>query len=370
MIHMANNNSSTAEEKMKQYLCVGTYTDPILFGTGQTFYGKGQGIYFCSFEDGRIEVLKCLKLTNPSYFCMDQGYKKIYAVNEAKEYQGQFGGGVTQVSFKDGILREEFSTNSGGTDPCHIEMSPDRSFLSVANFASGSVSIFPLDKEGNMIGERRTFQHEGSSVHPVRQKGPHAHGTIFQESRSRMLVPDLGIDKIKIYAMGKDGIMSALEEDVETEPGSGPRFGVFSRNGRHFYLIHELASSVVHYRCEERGLVFQQKISTLPEGFPAENNICSDLHLTPDERYLYASNRGHDSICCFRVEKNGDLELIERVCCGGKTPRNFCVDPFGQYVLAGNQESDTIVVFSIGRDGRLAEKQRVGFPSPVCIRFF
>lgn len=355
---------------MKQYFCVGTYTEPILFGTGQIFQGKGRGIYFCSFEDGKMEVLQCLELTNPSYFCVDSGYKKIYAVNETKEYQGEFGGGVTQVSFQDGILRKEFSVNTGGTDPCHIEMAPDRSFLSVANFASGSVSVFPLDQDGNMTGERRLFRHEGSSIHPVRQKGPHAHGTVFQNGKKRMLVPDLGIDKIKVYAVEPSCALPVPEEDIVTEPGSGPRFGTFSENGRDFYLIHELASSVAHYRCEEGGLVFQQKVSTLPEGFPAENNICSDLHLTPDERYLYASNRGHDSICCFRVKKNGDLELIERVSSGGKTPRNFCVDPSGRYVLAGNQDSDTIVIFSIGQDGRLTENQRLYFPSPVCIRFF
>lgn len=355
---------------MKQYFCIGTYTEPILFGTGQIFQGKGKGLYFCSFEDGKIEVLQCLDLANPSYFCVDPGYKKIYTVNETKEYQGQFGGGVTQVSFEGGVLRKEFSVNSGGTDPCHIEISPDRSFLSAANFASGSVSIFPLDGEGNLTGERRTFQHEGSGIHPVRQKGPHAHGTIFQDGRNRMLVPDLGIDKIKVYAIGEDCVMPAPEEDIVTEPGSGPRFGTFSGDGKHFYLIHELASSVAHYRCEEGKLVFWQKVSTLPEGFPAEDNICSDLHLTPDGRYLYASNRGHDSICCFRIQETGDLELIERIGCGGKTPRNFCVDPSGQYMLVGNQDSDTIVVFSVGQDGRLTERQRLYFPSPVCIRFF
>lgn len=355
---------------MKQYFCVGTYTEPILFGTGEVFQGKGKGIYLCSFEDGRIEVLQCLELSNPSYLCMDEDYQKIYTVNEGKEYEGAYGGGVTQVSFADGVLRKECSFNSGGTDPCHIAMAPNRQFLSVANFASGSVSVFPLDQKGSMTGERLTFQHEGGSVHLVRQQGPHAHGTIFWEEQNRMLVPDLGLDRVKLYEVQGACAVPRLEEDILTKPGSGPRFGEFSPDRRHFYLIHELASSVAHYSCEDGTLVWKQEVPTLPDGFPPEANICSDLHLTPDGNYLYASNRGHDSICCFRVKESGDLELVERVSCGGRTPRNFCVEPQGRYVLVGNQDSDTIVVFVIGEDGKLTEQAREEFPSPVCIRFF
>lgn len=354
---------------MKQLFCVGTYTEPILFGTGEVFQGKGKGIYLCSFEDGEIQILQCLNLANPSYLCVDEEYKKIYTVNEMKEYEGQFGGGVSQVSYASGRLQKEFSMNAGGTDPCHIEMAPNRKFLSVANFASGSVSVFPLDKEGNMTGERRVFQHEGSSVHPVRQRGPHAHGTIFWGEKNRMMIPDLGIDKVKMYAVRDVCVEPVPEEDISVEPGRGPRFGEFSNDRKHFYLINELASSVVHYRCDGNKLLFQQEVSTLPEGFPREENICSDLHLTPDGRYLYASNRGHDSICCFQTEEDGNLKLTGRISCGGKTPRNFCVDPSGQYLLVGNQDSDTIIVFTIGEGGILTKKKRLEFPSPVCIRF-
>lgn len=365
---------------MKQFFCVGTYTEPILFGTGQIFQGKGEGIYLCSLEDGEIQILQCLKLSNPSYLCIDEGYKKIYTVNEGKEYEGQTGGGVTQVDFADGVLKKEFSMNSGGADPCHIAMAPNRRFLSVANFAGGSVAVFPLDEKGNMTGERWAFQHTGSSVHPVRQKGPHAHGTVFWGSERRMMVPDLGIDKVKMYSYRDAFAIPVPEEDISVEPGSGPRFGGFSSDGKHFYLINELASSVVHYSCENSiaagdsdlgcRMVFRQEISTLPDGLLGEDNICSDLHLTPDGRFLYASNRGHDSICCFQIEEGGSLKRIQWVKSGGKTPRNFCIDPMGKYVLVGNQESDGLTVFEIGKDGGLTEKNRVDFPSPVCIRFF
>lgn len=354
---------------MKEYFFVGTYTEPILFGTGEVFQGKGKGVYLCALEDGNIRVLEQMDCRNPSFLCVDPARKKVYAVNEMKEYNGEFGGGLTQISYGSGVMAAQRDMGTGGTDPCHVALAPNGQFLSVANFASGAVTVFPLDEEGN-IGERRIFRHHGSSVHPIRQRGPHAHATIFLESENLMFVPDLGLDMVKAYRYEGRDVTPAPELDIPTPAGSGPRSGVFSRDGRFFYLIHEISSQVSCYACDHGRMTRIGCVETLPEGVAKDSNICSDLHLTPDGKYLYASNRGHDSLCCCRVEADGSLTVLRHIPCGGRTPRNFAIDPTGKYLLVGNQDSDTIALFAIGADGDLTGLGLTELGSPVCIRFF
>lgn len=355
---------------MKQYICIGTYTEPILFGTGEIFQGKGKGVSICEFEDGEIRVLKELPVRNPSFVCMDEKNRKIYAVNEMKEYQGQTGGGTSEISYdENGNMELRASFNTAGTDPCHVIQSPDRTFLAVSNFASGALTIFPLNEDGTMTGEREVFEHKGSSVHPVRQKGPHAHSGIFTPDGRYLYIPDLGMDQVKAYTYQNGKVKAAPEADITVPAGSGPRFGEFGKDGRHFYLINEIGSKVMHFAYEDGNMIPKDTIETLPEDFEGDN-ICSDLHITPNGKYLYASNRGHDSLVCCRILEDGSLEIIERQACGGRTPRNFCIDPTGEYLLVGNQDSDNITVFKIGADGHLEEISKCFWGSPVCIRFF
>lgn len=354
---------------MRQYFCVGTYTEPILFGTGDIFKGKGKGIYLCAFEDGEITILTTLPLRNPSFLCIDEAYHKIYAVNELKDYLGEFGGGVSEISYDNkGHMKLERSYCTGGTDPCHIAVSPERNMLAISNFASGSVTVFNLDENGAILSDRKLFLHEGSSIHPIRQQGPHAHSIIFT-GNAGMLVPDLGIDKLVAYCYNEDDIRIDDANTIRLQPGSGPRYGEFSPNGNHFYLINEIGSSVTHFEWDGNHLREMDTVSTLPEECEV-NNICSDLHITPNGNYLYASNRGHDSIAAFRIGEKGELYFVERIPCGGKTPRNFCIVSDGKYVLVGNQDSDNIATFAIGEDGGLKLINKTEFPTPVCIRFF
>jgi len=355
---------------MKQYLYIGTYTEPILFGTGEVFQGKGKGVSICEFEDGQIKELKQIAVRNPSFVCADEDNQKLYAVNEMKEYQGAFGGGITQISYNEsGDMAIEADYNTAGTDPCHIIVSPDKTFVAVSNFASGSLTAFMLGNEGNLTGEKQLFQHTGSSVHPVRQRGPHAHSAIFAPDGKHVYIPDLGLDMVKAYIYENGTITADPEADITVEAGSGPRFGEFSADGKHFYLINEIGSKVMHFCYENGKMIPKDTMYTLPEDF-TENNICSDLHLTPNGEYLYASNRGHDSVICCKVEADGSLTLLSRQPCGGKTPRNFVIDPTGKYVLIGNQDSDTITVFEIGENGMLTQKSQCNWGSPVCLRFF
>lgn len=353
---------------MKQYFCVGTYTEPILFGTGEVFQGKGEGLYVCSFEEGRIAVESVLPLRNPSFFCIHRRVRKLYAVNELKKFNGAFGGGVSQVAYDGSFsLTLEGSAGTGGTDPCHVVLSPGEELLVVSNFASGAVSVFPLDENGN-LQERQLFQHEGHSVHPVRQTGPHAHSAIFA-GQDAILVPDLGLDRLVGYRWKGDLVWADGQLTRSVTPGSGPRFGEFAPDGSRFYLINEIGSSVTGFDWDGEGLRQLDTVSTLPDGFEGDN-ICSDLHITADGAFLYASNRGHDSIAAFAIRSDGGLELLQRIACGGRTPRNFCLEPKGKYLLVGNQDSDTIVTFAIGSDGRLSQVETTPFPTPVCIRFF
>lgn len=359
------------DETMKQYFCVGSYTEPILFGTGEVFQGKGKGVSICCLEDGKITVLQETAVRNPSFLCLNEREKKIYAVNEMKEYLGAFGGGVTQLRYDaQGNMTQEFTCNIGGTDPCHIIQSPNRQFLSVANFASGSLTVCPLDEQGNLLdGAQTLFQHEGSSVHPVRQKSPHAHSTVFAPDAPLMLVPDLGIDRLVAYRYDGAQVQPDAAATVTVTQGSGPRFGEFSQDGRCFYLIDEISSQIMQYAYENGSLTWCDTVETLPPDYTGEN-ICSDLHITPDGRYLYASNRGHDSLVCYRIGAGGKLSFLRRQPCGGKTPRNFAIEPQGKYLLAGNQDSDTITVFTIEANGALKQVNQVAFGSPVCIQFF
>lgn len=349
---------------MKQLLCIGTYTEPILFGTGQVFQGKGKGIYFCEFNDGELRVLNQLPLRNPSYLCFHRNANRIYAVNELKEYEGEFGGGITEVKYSpNGEMEFIRSACTGGTDPCHVALSPNENYIAVSNFASGSVSVFPLDSQGGMAGERLFYQHEGKSVDPIRQKGPHAHSAIFAPDGS-FYVPDLGADMLVHYS--SDG--RQMLDTIALAPGSGPRFGVFSEDGKHFYLINELGSSVTHFTWENGALVQHNTVVTLPEDFTGDN-ICSDLHILPGGKFLCASNRGHNSICCFAIAEDGSLHFVDRADCLGETPRNFSADTTGEYVLVGNQDSDNIVTFRVSDSGKLTHVRTTEFPSPVCIQF-
>ena len=354
---------------MRQYFLTGTYSEPILFDTGELFTGKGEGIYLCAFEDGKVSRLNCLKLGNPSFLAIDEERKHIYAVNEIKEFQGVYGGGLTDIMYDEsGSMKIVGSFPTQGGDPCHVAISPDKRYVCVANFADGRVTVFKLDSQGIVLSDPAVFSHHGSSVHPIRQRGPHAHSILYSQN-GEMFVPDLGIDQLKVYRLTEDGAIPCEDRTVNLTPGSGPRSGEWSKNGKDFYLINELGSSITHMRYGNQAMQKISTVSTLPIDAQTEN-ICADLHLTPDGKYLYASNRGHDTIAMFSVDENGELHSMGWIPCGGKTPRNFAVEPTGRYVLVGNQDSDCIQVFLISENGQLSPCGKYDFPTPVCIKFF
>lgn len=354
---------------MRLLFFVGTYTEPIHIGGDKIFQGKGKGVYLCAFDGERLETLARVDAVNPSYVCVDEEHRRLYAVGETKTWQATFGGSLSQWRYDESWRFErEACVGTGGTDPCHVAISPDGRWLALANYASGTLTAFPRDGEGRIRPEgRRLFQHEGGSVHPVRQQGPHAHSVVFTPD-SRLFAVDLGKDALICYRQDAAELVTEEALNVQVTPGSGPRFGEFSADGRHFYLITEMGSTVTHFAYQDGRMARRETLSTLPADFQG-TNYGADVHLTPNGRFLYASNRGHDSLAIFRVGVDGELTLLGHQPCGGHMPRNFAIDPWGQYLLVGNQLSDSLTAFRIEQDGKLSQVGDFAFPTPVCIRF-
>ena len=357
---------------------VGTYTEPIRFGTGQILDGKGDGIYLLELDhqSGELKHLETFSnVVNPSYLAINQSNGFLYAVNELKEFEGKPSGSVSSfaVSSDTGELKFVNKQPTGGTDPCHVIMDKSGSHLYVSNFMSGSVSVFPIKPDGSIDESTRLIQHEGSSVDPTRQTGPHAHSLVFSPDQEFAFVPDLGLDKLVIYKVNPQ--TKLLNEKTtaffKTTPGAGPRHCVFDPDGDFCYLINELDSTILAlaYNPVTGGFTELQNVSSLPGDNHVSGNSCADVHITPNGKYLYGSNRGHNSLVIFEVDQNtGMLGYINCVPCGGEIPRSFAIDPAGEFLLCANQDSDDIVVFRIDiGTGLLSEISKIHIPTPVCV---
>lgn len=352
-------------------LYVGTYTCPIRFGTGEIMKGKGKGILHLSIDTvtGMIqEVSKPIHTVNPSFVMEHPKKRYLYAVNETKWYNGQEGGSLSAFSIKNKELIPCAEEATLGSDPCHVAVSPDGKCAIVSNFMSGSVTVFPIAEDGVIQPHSQFFQHKGHSVHPIRQCGPHAHAAVFSPDGRFLLVPDLGLDKLMIYRY-QDGAL-AFSHDYAMKAGSGPRYCEFHPRLPICYVINELSSSIsaLLYNSETAMLAHRETHSTLRPPYDGEN-ICADLHISADGRYLYGSNRGANTIVLFELDEQGGMHYRQTVACGGRTPRNFALIPGGKWLVAANQDSDDLAVFRIDqRDGSL--KQVSSFPvmTPVCVR--
>jgi 6-phosphogluconolactonase len=359
---------------------IGTYTDPILFGTGKILQGKGEGIYVYRLDrsSGALDfVSKTTGVTNPSYLAFDVTQKFMYVVNELKTYEDKPTGtvGAFAVDAKMGKLEFLNRQLTHGTDPCHVLVDKQRKHVFVANFMSGSVCVLPVRDDGS-LGEASDFiQHQGSSIDPVRQKGPHAHSVTLDASNRFAFVPDLGLDRLMVYRFDpKRGMLEANAVPwIKMKPGAGPRHVSFHPGNRLAYLVNELDSTVVVLSFDGRVGTFEhlQTVPTLPEGFGIEST-CADIQVSPSGTFVYASNRGHDSIVIYRIDPlAGRLSYVGHEPTQGKTPRSFGIDPTGMFLLAANQDSDTVVTFRIDSDsGKLRPTGHVmQVPTPVCVKF-
>lgn len=352
---------------------VGSYTQPILHGTGNILIGKGKGIYIIELdtETGTIaEMCEAVEAENPSFLCISPCKNFLYAVNELKDYDGKPQGSVSAYKIdKNGGLEFINRMPTGGTDPCHVSTSFSGKLLAVSNFMSGSLSMYQIGEEGHIKNDYQFIQHEGSGIDPVRQKGPHAHAAMFDRADGFLFVPDLGIDKVMIYGIENQTGKLTYTGAFSVSPGAGPRYCEFHPDLNICYLINELDSSisVLKYTLEKGELSLMQTISTVEDEYK-NNNICAALHVSPDGKYLYASNRGHDSIASYSVDDKGLLTFMGYEASGGKTPRHFAIDSSGEYLLVANQDSDNITIFKIDKkSGKPSVCFTAEIPTPVCV---
>ena len=348
-------------------LYVGTYTS-----------GASEGIYLYRFNlaDGSLKHAGTTSgVVNPSYLTLDHSRRFLYAVNEVEEFGGAASGAVSAfaVDRKTGALRFLNQRASKGGAPCYVSVAATGRFVLVANYIGGNIAVLPVQRDGGLGEAVDVEQHTGSSPAGKRQEA-HAHFIMLDRENRFAYVCDLGIDKVMVYRFDQRAGTLSLNAppSYSSKPGAGPRHLAFHPRGRFVYVLNELNSTVSALALDPaRGMLRElQTLSTLPEGFAGVNSG-ADIHLTPDGKFLYTSNRGHDSLACFALDaRTGTLRPVGHTPTEGKTPRNFVIDPTGRYLLVANQKSDTIVAFRLDpRTGALSPTgQTASVPSPVCLK--
>ncbi|MCU1274775.1 MAG: hypothetical protein JWO48_2206 [Bryobacterales bacterium] len=346
----------------KYFAYVGTYTRD-----------KSKGIYSFRFDPASGEfspIGLAAEVANPSFLTIHPNRKFLYAVSELGN------GSVTAYAIdgKTGALTRLNSVSSGGGGACHLVVDKTGKSLMVANYGSGSVAAFPLGADGRLGDAAVVIKHSGPSVDPRRQRGPHAHAVVLSADSRFLFVPDLGLDQILSYRLdpAKASLTANDPPFTKVAPGSGPRHFAFHPKGKYAYVINEMGSRVTAFSYDAAGGALKelQTLSTLPKDFSGEDNS-AEVEVDAKGRFLYASNRGHDSIAVFAIGTDGKLTLLENTPTNGKTPRSFKIDPTGSYLLAANQDSDNIVQFRINpKTGRLTPTGKtVELSKPVCVQF-
>jgi len=349
----------------------------VLFFVGTYTRTGSRGIYPCWLDTATGAVRPAAEpaaADNPSFLAVDSQRRRLFAAVEARS--GVPGGAVSAFAFdpETGGLTFLNQQASRGSGTCHVCVDKTGRLVLAANYSSGSVCVLPVQEDGTLGDATQVLQHEGRSVHPRRQAGPHAHSIRLDPCNRHAFAADLGIDKVMIYRF--DSGLGKLEPNevpwVEVEAGSGPRHLAFHPTGRYVYLINELSNTVTAFTYDvQRGALSAfQTISALPADFAADSTA-ADVHVHPSGRFVYGSNRGHDSIAVFTVnQETGRLTALGHEPTGGKTPRGFAIDPTGVYLLAANQDSNTIVTFRIDQDTGCLKPtgHTIQVPSPVCVK--
>mgnify|MGYP001604929437 CR=1 FL=1 len=354
-------------------LYVGTFTKV----DGRITGSKGIYRLALDLDTGRLGAPEVAAAgDNPTFLAFAPGGRQLYATSEVPATDGRPGGAVYAFALAgDGGLTLLNRASSGGPGPCHIGLDPSGRMLMAANYDNGTIAALPVRGDGSLGEPAMVIQHQGRSVNPGRQTHAYAHSVYFSRDGRFVFSDDLGVDKIYSYRI--DPAQATLTDNdpafTAIEPGSGPRHLAFHPDGHHAYGINEMASTVTVFEFDAaRGaLTPTQTISALPAGFKG-TSTGAEIFVHPSGRYVYASNRGDDSLAVFRVESGtGRLTFVEAVSTQGKTPRSFALDPSGAWLVAANQNSDSLVAYRIDpATGRLTETgSRVSIPAPVCVLF-
>src|SRR6202035_2614618 len=357
--------------KPSQYFAfVGTYTSKT----------DSKGIYSFHFDSssGQLSAMALAPTTPaPSFLTVAPNGKYLYAVNELGEFDGKKSGAATSYSLdpKSGKLSQLNQVPSGGADPCYVSFDGTGKYLLVANYSGGSVSTFPVASDGHIEAASAFVQHSGSGPNKERQEGPHAHFIASSADNRFVFVVDLGLDEVVVYHFdpATGSLIPNHPPFAKLAPGAGPRHLAFHPSGKFVYVLSEVNSTVTAFAYDAKNGSFStlQTLSTIPKDFKARNDT-AEIVVHPSGKFLYASNRGHDSIAEFTIDPaRGTLSLAGDFSTQGKEPRNFALDPTGKFLLAANQESNNIVVFRIDQsNGALTATGEVApVPAPVDIVF-
>jgi 6-phosphogluconolactonase len=349
---------------------IGTYTQ-----------GDSEGIYQFDFDPatGRVGKARLAgQAANPPFLAIHPNGKMLYSVGEMTGADGTKQGALNAFAIHatTGNLMLVSVQSSRGVGPCHVTVDRSGRFTVVTNYRSGSVAALPILDDGR-LGPAATFvQHAGSSINRDRQEGPHAHSVNLDLTNRFAIVCDLGLDQVLVYRFDSDrGTLQPNDPPAANiSPGSGPRHFAFHPTGRFGYVINELASTVTAFTWDATSGTLSeiQTISTLPEGMVDPNNSTAEVQVHPNGRFLYGSNRGHDSIAMFVIDpSSGRLTSLGQQPSGGQFPRNFGIDPTGNWLLAAHQHSHTVCVFEIEVTTGILRPtdQVVEVPSPVCVKF-
>ncbi len=357
---------STAVFSQDFYLFIGTYTS-----------GASKGIYVYHFnaKTGTAEwVSNTDHSDNPSFLTIAPDGRHVYVVNEVDKNKA---GLVTAYNF-DAVKGELSFLNqqsSGSENPCHLSITKDGRWIVVANYTGGSLASFPLEVNGVITSYTQHILHEGSSINKDRQEKAHVHSVFFSPDEKFLLTPDLGTDQVNIYQFDnyiKQPLHNSAQKFIACEPGSGPRHLAFSPNGKFVYIIEELSGTVSVHSYKDGTTKFVQRIATHPADFTGQPGS-ADIHVSQDGRFLYASNRGKENnIAIFRVDQNkGTLTAIGYEPTKGEGPRNFSIDPTGNYLLVANQLTSTVEIFKRDKNSGLLKHtgNSLSIPNPVCLKF-
>ena len=363
---------ATASAASPNYiLYVGTYTQ----GDG---HGKGIYAYRYNASTGKTTSLGVAAETvNPSWVATDPSGRFLYAVNEVGNYQGPNSGGLSAFAVDQATGKLTFlnEVSTRGAGPCYVSVDHTGKYVLVATYDGGSVAVFPILSDGKLGAATAFIQHTGHGTNPERQEAPHAHSIVLTPDNRFAIVNDLGLDELLVYKF--DSAKGTLTPNnppfAKLDPGAGPRHFALAPEGKFAYVINEMGRSVTTLTANLRTGVFHPigSVSTLPRGFTGRNDD-AEIEVHPSGRFLYASNRGEDSIAVFAIDPaKGTLRKIEGVPTGGKEPRSFAIDPTGKLLFAANENSDDAVIFRIDtRTGRLTQTgEKLDVPSPVCIKF-
>jgi len=330
--------------------------------------------YQLSTETGELKLLhRTTDAEHPFFMALSKDRRFLYSIH-AKAFSGADDEQVAAYALDGdaGQLKRLNRQSTRGTASCYLDVDATGKTVVVANYTTGSVASLPVAEDGSLGEVTSFFQHEGSSVDESRQKGPHAHAFVISPDNRFAFAPDLGLDRVMAYRL--DPTTATLSPNrqpfARTTPGAGPRHLTFHPNGKHVYVINEMANSVTMFDYEVASgiLIEQQTVSTVPDDFEGTSH-CADLKITPDGRHLYGTNRGHDSIAAYSLDEAGRLTRTAIVPSHGQGPQNLAITAGGKWLLCANMPGNNVVVFRIDSTNGALDRvdQSVSIPTPSCI---